>query len=78
MPRILVEIDTAKLLNHTSSLQDREIFAEMLSAMDDDDIVNEVVKRELLDDVFCSSSDREKQSIIEHWAEYYDYVKKEE
>lgn len=78
MSKILVEINTDNILDNTTPEQDKAIIAEFLDRADDDALVNEVVDRELLADVFAESRESEKQALVDEWAEEYGYVKKEE
>lgn len=78
MPKIFIEIDSDELLDHTTPEQEKAIIADFLDRADDDALVDEVVDRELLSDVFAESRESEKQALMDDWAEGYGYVKKEE
>ena len=78
MAKILYEIDTDNLFDNTTAAQDKEILKEFLSQMTDDMLVEEVVKRELLFDVFSESKMPEQQAIIDELADEFGYTKQEE
>ena len=78
MAKILYEIDTDNLFDNTTATQDKEILKEFLSQMTDDMLVEEVVERELLSDVFDESRKSEQQAIIDEWADDFGYTKLEE
>ena len=78
MAKILYEIDTDNLFANTTVAQDKEILKEFLSQMTDDMLVEEIVDRELLSDVFDESRKSEQQAIIDEWAEDFGYTKLEE
>ena len=78
MAKILYEIDTDDLFNNTTVAQDKEVLKEFLSKMTDDMLVEEVVNRELLSEVFGESRESEQQSIIDEWADVFGYAKLEE
>lgn len=78
MPKILIQIDTDDLLEHTTAAQDREVFREFLDKIPDEMLVEEVVNRSLLSDVFCESRRTEQQELIDEWADNFGYTKEEE
>jgi hypothetical protein len=78
MAKILYEIDTDNLFDNTTAMQDKEVLKEFLSQMTDDMLVEEVVNRSLLSDVFCESRQTEQQTIIDEWADDFGYTKQEE
>jgi hypothetical protein len=78
MPKILIQIDTDDLLEHTTVAQDREVFREFLDKIPDEMLVEEVVNRSLLSDVFCESRRTEQQELIDEWADDFGYTKEEE
>jgi hypothetical protein len=78
MAKILYEIDTDNLFDNTTVAQDKEILKEFLGQMTDDMLVEEVVERELLFDVFSESKMSEQQAIIDEWADEFGYTKQEE
>ena len=49
--KILVDFDTDNLLSNTTAEQDKEIIAEFIDKADDATLVNEVIDRELYDDL---------------------------
>ena len=78
MPKILIQIDTDDLLEHTTAAQDREVFREFLDKIPDEMLVEEVVNRSLLSDVFCESRRTEQQELIDERADDFGYTKEEE
>ena len=78
MPKILIQIDTDDLLEHTTAAQDREVFREFLDKIPDEMLVEEVVNRSLLSDVFCESRRTEQQELIDVWADNFGYTREED
>jgi len=78
MPKILIQIDTDDLLEHTTAAQDREVFREFLDKIPDEMLVEEVTSRELLDDVFDESKRSEQRGLVDKWADVFGYTKEEE
>lgn len=78
MPKILIQIDTDDLLEHTTAAQDREVFREFLDKIPNDMLVEEVVNRELLSDVYNESKRSEQQELMDEWADDFGYTKEEE
>lgn len=78
MAKILYEIDTDNLFDNTTARQDKEVLKEFLSQMTDDMLVEEIVDRGLLSDVFNESIISEQQAIIDEWADDFGYTKLEE
>lgn len=78
MPKILIQIDTDDLLEHTTAAQDREVFREFLDKISDEMLVEEVVNRSLLSDVFCESRRTEQQELIDVWADNFGYTREED
>ena len=78
MPKILIQIDTDALLEHTTAAQDREVFREFLDKIPDEMLVEEVVNRSLLSDVFCESRRTEQQELIDVWADNFGYTREED
>lgn len=78
MPKILIQIDTDDLLEHTTAAQDREVFREFLDKIPDEMLVEEVVNRSLLSDVFCESRRTEQQELIDVWADIFGYTREED
>lgn len=78
MPKILIQIDTDDLFEHTTAAQDREVFREFLDKIPNDMLVEEVASRELLDDVFDESKRSEQQGLVDKWADVFGYTKEEE
>ena len=78
MPKILIQIDTDDLLEHTTAAQDREVFRELLDKIPDEMLVEEVVNRSLLSDVFCESRRTEQQELIDVWADNFGYTREED
>lgn len=78
MPKILIQIDTDDLLGHTTAAQDREVFREFLDKISDEMLVEEVVNRSLLSDVFCESRRTEQQELIDVWADNFGYTREED
>lgn len=77
MAKILYEIDTDNLFDNTTATQDKEVLKEFLGQMTDEMLVEEVVERELLSDVFSESKMSEQQAIIDDWADDFGYTKLE-
>ena len=78
MPKILIQIDTDDLLEHTTAAQDIEVFREFLDKIPDEMLVEEVVNRSLLSDVFCESRRTEQQELIDVWADNFGYTREED
>lgn len=78
MPKILIQIDTDDLLEHTTAAQDREVFREFLDKIPNEMLVEEVVNRSLLYDVFCESRCTEQRELIDEWADNFGYTREEE
>jgi len=78
MPKILIQIDTDDLFEHTTAAQDREVFREFLDKIPNDMLVEEVANRELLSDVYNESKRSEQQELMDEWADDFGYTKEEE
>ena len=78
MPKILIQIDTDDLLEHTTAAQDREVFRGFLDKIPDDMLVEEVTSRGLLCDVFNESKRSEQQGLVDEWADVFGYTREEE
>lgn len=78
MPKILIQIDTDDLFEHTTAAQDREVFREFLDKIPNDMLVEEVANRELLSDVYNESKRSEQQELVDEWANIFGYTREEE
>jgi hypothetical protein len=78
MPKILIQIDTDDLFEHTTAAQDREVFREFLDKIPNDMLVEEVANRELLSDVYNESKRPEQQELMDEWADDFGYTREED
>lgn len=72
--KIKVEIDSEDLLKYTSAHEDRELAKELMYNLKDEDLVNEVLSREIVSDVLDELSERELEEIMAE----YGFVKDKE
>lgn len=77
--KVLIEIETTDIFNLTSSVrEDSKIVEELLGSLEDEPLIQEVINRGLVVELFDSLSSKEQESIIENYAEDYGYVKQED
>lgn len=71
--KIKVEIDSEDLLRFTTASEDEQLAKEMLYNVKNEDLVNEIISRELVSEILNELNERELEELLAE----YGYVKEE-
>lgn len=77
--KVKVEIETTDLFRFTSSArEDSKIVEELLDSLNDEPLIQAVINRGLVEDLFDCLSAKEQDNIIGKYANDFGYTKIEE
>jgi hypothetical protein len=65
--KVKIEIDTSDILRYTSYKEDQEIAKEFIENLSDEDIINEVLNRGILEDIIEELTEDQQRELLKQY-----------